>query len=183
MLRGLVPPYLASLIPRSANRDRYNLRRHNYLIPPRSRTTAYMKSFVPSSTRLWNGLDPPTQLLPTFSRFKSHIKRTRYERKIPFYWQGNDYGSANYSRLRMGLSGLNYHRFTYNFIDHSTCPNCQALREDICHLLFLCPRYTAHRQALFANLVTIPILPPVNRVERTSLSNILLFGDSTLNHD
>jgi hypothetical protein len=176
MQNGLVPVYLANLSLQAVNTNRYSLRRPNHLIPPRCRTSAFMKSFLPSSIRLWNGLDPPMRALPTLSRFKAHIKRSRYKNRNTLYWEGNDYGSLNHSRMRMGLSALNQQRKKYNFIETSTCPKCLAPREDICHFFFTCPRYTAHRLTLFANLAPIPIIPPSSPAERASLSQTFLFG-------
>ena len=183
MLNGLAPGYLSGLVPPPTNAGRYNLRRPNQLVLQRCRTSAFMKSFLPSSVRLWNGLDPPLRTLPTFARFKAHIKRSRHSSQNVLYTQGSGYGSLNQSRMRMGLSALNHHRHNYNFIENSKCPNCMSPREDTVHYLLICPRYAAHRHTLFAGLTTIPILPPTNRTERTTLTSTLLYGTQELNPD
>ncbi len=82
----------------------------------------------------------------------------------------------------MGLSGLNSHRKSYHFIQNSTCPNCNAKKEDTAHYLFQCPSYAAHRGEMVAGLSVI--LPThsnkLNNIHKASagkeLMNIVLYG-------
>ena len=55
----LPPPYLSSLVPPLVqNASRYNLRNSNDTQTIASRTTLFYNSFLPSSIRNWNRLNP-----------------------------------------------------------------------------------------------------------------------------
>ena len=56
------------------------------------------------------------------------------------------------SRLRMGLSGLNAHRFNYNFIQSPLCDHCQLGNETTTHYFFWCPVYGVPRAVLMDEL-------------------------------
>ena len=81
-------------------------------------------------------------------------------------------------RLRLGLSALNYHRFTYYFIPFKSCPKCNSECENISHFLFHCPAYAVPRVALLESLsshLSNDILNNLNILER-----YLLYGSSEL---
>ena len=139
----LVPDYLANLGPaRVSQTNPYQLRDPSRLIIPHSRTAAFKRSFIPSATRLWNGLEPSIRSLPGLPQFKTHIKVTKCtHQKHHLYSVGRGYGALQQSRMRMGLSGLNFHRHKYNFIESSQCLHCNNPREDPLHYFLECPAY------------------------------------------
>ena len=182
MTHGLVPNYLSNLVPPLVSQTtNYNLRNANNLIVPRCRTVSYLRSFLPSTIRLWNGLDPPTRCLPCLTRFRSTLRKHKSRRPNQLYSFGTGYGPLNHGRLRMGLSGLNHHRHKYNFIESSKCDKCNFRKEDCQHYLLKCPRYAAQRQTLLASLSTVPLQLPVTPAEHTTFTNLLLNGSRELN--
>ena len=52
----------------------YNLRNNNKFILPQIKSTSYMESFLPSTTKLWNDLPDFIKISPTLSSFKKHLK-------------------------------------------------------------------------------------------------------------
>ncbi|CAC5357213.1 CETN1 [Mytilus coruscus] len=52
----------------------YNLRNNDNYIPPRCRLRITEKSFVPSTVRIWNNLNPTIRNAPTIPQFKRKIK-------------------------------------------------------------------------------------------------------------
>ena len=64
-------------------------------------------------------------------------------------------GAINHSRIRMGLSGLNFHRRRVGFISDSKCGHCTARSENPGHFFLDCPAYAAQRADLLHNLRAI----------------------------
>ena len=186
--RWLVPDYLQSLCTdRVQNRSRYNLRNSSNFILPYTRTVSFKRSFFPSAIRLWNNQDTNIREAPSLASFKTRLKRQKCQRKVPLYSQLNGYGPLNLSRMRMGLSGLNFHRHRVHFIPNSHCPNCAAPREDPLPFLLLCPRFAAPREELLRGVAPVltpglqPILPiPNTNPSRRDLTHTLIFGSPTL---
>ena len=56
------------------------------------------------------------------------------------------------TRLRLGLSALNIHRFKYNFIDSPNCPYCLNTNETLKHYLFECPTHSIARNNFLQRL-------------------------------
>ena len=128
MVKGLVPNYLYELLPQQVNQiSNYRLRNSSNYRAPKSRIVRFHKSFLPSSTRAWNALDPNLRNYDTLSGFKMALKKVFFLLKITgccFIHQ---------ARIRMGLSGLNQHRKKYHFIHHSNCAFCNDRVEDAIH--------------------------------------------------
>jgi hypothetical protein len=55
--------------------------------------------------------------------------------------------------IRMGLSGLNSHRFTYNMIAFPLCDKYSTGPEDTIHFLWYCPMYALIRQHMLDRLM------------------------------
>ena len=55
---------------------------------------------------------------------------------------------VNDTRIRLGLSSLNFQRFQYNFVNTISYGKCGANREDAAHELFHCPAYAVPRQTV-----------------------------------
>ena len=74
-LNNMVPEYISDIIP-SFVRDQtnYPLRDRNDLTVQINRTEIFRKSYIPSSTNLWNSLDNNLKEIPSFEGFKKKIK-------------------------------------------------------------------------------------------------------------
>ena len=166
---GVYPDYIRRLIPEPVP-NRYQLRVNPYIPPIHTRLVTTGKTYIPSTIKLWNKLPANTVASPTFSIFKkiimgNPIKRNQYNTLCtgrPGIWL---------SRLRMGLSALCHHRFTYNLVDSSACPTC-GCEETTSHYLFYCNTYAAARTTLYNSLAQLGI--DVNN--KTQLLQTILHG-------
>ena len=76
MFNDLTPPYLSSLVPPLVqNSSRYNLRNFNDTQTIASRTTLFYNSFLPSSIRDWNRLNPDIRNAGTLDAFKHKLNQ------------------------------------------------------------------------------------------------------------
>jgi hypothetical protein len=155
MTNNLVPPYLSStLTNQNSNITNYRLRNRENRQIPKTRTVMYQKSFIPACTKKWNNLPVQTRNTPSLNAFKNKINKTH---KIPtntYYRKYTTKPGIWLSRLRMGLSAINSHRFKYNFIDTPSCNHCHSGDETTIHYFFLCPAYAAQRLEFLNNLDT-----------------------------
>ena len=145
----LYPYYVRRLIPEPVI-NRCALKGTEHIPAVHTRLVSTSKSFIPSTMKLWNRLPLTTVLSPTFLIFKKLI--TSHTPKPSTY---NTSCISRHgiwlSRLRMGLSALCQHRFTYNLIDSPNCPHCGE-PETMSHYFFYCPEYVQARTALFDSL-------------------------------
>lgn len=159
IINNLTPPYLRPLIPRTHDMQ-YRLRSAtNAALPiPYSRLSSTRSGFVHSTVKVWNSLSVDVRSASTLSGFKSKVKRELFKahnvKFIPAMYMYMPLGKASVHlcRLRLGLSALNFHRFTYNFIPFKSCPHCNNPCENTRHFLFHCPAYAAPRAVLMENL-------------------------------
>ena len=162
---------------------RFETRQDNFTFElPVIRKNYLLKSFLPSSIRLWNKLDESLKVLDDIDVFRGKIKTLfiPIETYMPNLW-GYTQEFIYLARLRMGLSGLNAHRKQYHFIKNSSCPNCNHKIEDTAHYILICPSYAAQRAEMIANLQHL--LPNViqeaqSRLRKTqkNLTEKLIFG-------
>ena len=146
-----LPAYLYDEIPVSINTE-YNLRNKDNIRMPKSKKNYYLKSYIPSSIKIWNDTEPDIKNAETESILKSKLMRIYGNSSNALFLYGDGKGAINQSRIRMGLSALNSQRKKYHFIPDGTCPNCDARSEDAMHFLLVCPAYTVQRQQLFQEL-------------------------------
>jgi len=180
------PNYLTDLFIPSLNRRRhYNLRNNDDIGELPTRLSCYKNSFVPSVIKSWNTLPIDLRRSPSLDSFSSKLKDIYCckRNKLFSVSTGSVKGSRLLARLRMGLSGLNSHRNSYNFIDHSRCPNCNSQNEDINHYFLSCPKYAALRTELFQDIASVispgvhhSLIIPTSKNEKQDFLNILLYG-------
>jgi hypothetical protein len=183
ILHSLTPSYLMQIIPRPPQ-NQYRLRsRTNAALPtPYSRLSSTRNGFVHSTVKLWNSLSDDIRLSDSLLSFKRKLFLKLYTqfnaRFIPQLYSFLPMGNAPvyHCRLRLGLSALNFHRFTYNFIDDKSCPNCNHDCENTSHFLFHCPAYAAPRAVLMESLSNH--LPDNIIQNLTFLETHILFGSN-----
>ena len=59
--------------------------------------------------------------------------------------------------MRLGLSPLNSHRFTYHLVSDPFCPHCDFVPETIEHFMLFCPQYATAWTVLFNALSDIGV--------------------------
>ena len=156
MLNRLVPDYIASLCPPvNESLPTYQLRNRTNLRTFSGRTTTYLNSFMPKTVKDWNNLPSILRFATSLSTFKSKLKFESDYKYSKLFSHGTTRGRVNHTRIRLGLSGLNSHRYNYNFITDRSCPMCSFRVEDPCHYFFDCPRYDFDRIKLLTQISNI----------------------------
>jgi hypothetical protein len=177
----LTPTYLNDLLPPMISQiHNYNTRQSDKYYSSRTRTTAMQTSYFNHSARSWDALPSAITESESLSIFKSRLKRNLFI-NIPnkLYSHFIDKEQIQLARLRMGLSALNYHRFTYNFIDSPKCTRCNTNSDEtLIHFFLECPSYAASRLPLLSALRN---LLPFNIVQNQNfLVKSMIFGNPSL---
>ena len=76
--------------------------------------------------------------------------------------------------LRLGLSDLRGHLFSFNLTDNPMCPLCLDQFESVPHFLFICTKLNALRKHYLSELGSI--IPNIDSIDKSSLANLCLFG-------
>jgi len=173
IINGIYPNYLLELISPFHN-DAYNLRNIHRFNAKTRRTEISNSSFFPSVIRLWYSQPIPIRESITVSQLRhrlnvNKVKSSRFNRLCT-----GKFG-IQLTRLRLGLSALNAHRYKYNFIDTPLCDQCQITAETTFHYFFSCSSYSDARQHFFDRLFTDLNIDAIN-YSKTDLLNVLLFG-------
>ena len=169
---GIYPQYIRRFIPAPVV-NRYPLRDVGHIPNIHTRLVSSGKSFFPSTIKLWNKLPAATVRAPTLSTFKNSIKNNHTGR-VKYYTACTGRAGIWLSRLRMGLSALCQHRFTYNLVEDASCPSC-GHRETTSHYLFYCPAYAVPRAELYDNLASLNL--DINN--KILLQQTILYGTDT----
>ncbi len=84
---GNLPDYLQNLFPPLvAGNNPYHLRNNNNFVTVARRTELYSKSFIPSSTKMWNELDNEIKCSLSLSIFKNNLKQLFKPPVVPDYF-------------------------------------------------------------------------------------------------
>ena len=133
--------------------NRYPIRDIGHIPNIHTRLVSTGKSFFPSTIKQWNRLPVTTVSAPNFRVFKKIITHTNIGR-VKYHTLCVGKEGKWLSRLRMGLSALCQHRFTYNLVDDASCPSC-GQRETTSHFFFKCPAYAVPRNELYNSLAQL----------------------------
>ena len=153
LVNKLAPSYLSNLCPAFVSeRSCYSLRSGNDLCLPYVRTERHKKSFLFSTTQLWNSLPSEVRMSSSLSIFKNNASKFM---KFPtcnyLFFTGDRAASIFHTRLRLNFSALNYDLFKRNCSVSSACALCDAPVEDAKHYFLFCPSFAALRVILFAS--------------------------------
>jgi hypothetical protein len=159
-----LPPTVETLTP-------FNLRNKENLRLPRTRLQASYKSYFPKTSREWNKLPPDKKLHTSKHLFKKSISKPIV--KNPYTTTHIGKQGAWIARIRMGLSGLNFHRFSYNLIDSPECTHCHNGIETTLHYLWDC---TAHASAREHMINRLHSESSTGQIKRSNISQIVIFG-------
>ena len=188
MKSHITPSYLSDLLtPFIINRNTQQTRQKDTIIIPHCKRKSYfLKSFLPSSIKLWNNLPKNLISITELDKFKKELfKYNNTTSPSKTILSFNTEGHLHILRMRLGLSGLNWHRKKYHFITHSTCLHCRSRREDVTHYLLQCTAFAAHRGDMFGRLgLLLPqcnhLLINLTKKNMTELCDILLYGTSNV---
>ncbi len=178
-----VPEYLKNLVPKKvSDRSDYYLRNANDLTTVKTKKVKVYNSYVPKTVRDWNNLDG-YRYTPSLSSFKASYKKgmLRSPNQLHYF----ELGDANiyHTRLRLGLSHLKSHLFTYNLIDSPIC-GCGLESETVDHYVLRCPVFGLARIEMYHSMVDILDDHLLTTLKKDSdIVNLFLHGHSQLSHD
>jgi hypothetical protein len=111
----------------------YPLRNGSDIIIPFCRLSNTYDSFIPSTIRQWNSLDPSIRNVDSIAKFKTELRKRKVigPRKL----------NIILTQLRCFASFLNYDLFQVNIVSDPSC-RCGANCEDSYHFLFDCSHYS-----------------------------------------
>ena len=137
-------------------------------------------TFLPTTIKEWNNLDPQIRKSKSISIFKTNILKFIRPKPNDVYYCHNPKVIKLLTRLRLGLSHLRKHKFKHNFQD---CLNplcfCGNEMENSTHYLLHCPTFTNERLTLLNEIsINCSILESSGAV----VTKILLFGDNILSN-
>jgi hypothetical protein len=110
----------------------FNTRSNDLYKPFPQLGTKFSKSFFPYFTKLYNKLDPSLRSELDLGNFKSRLKLIFKPKKNKHWNCGSKLGNSLLTRLRVGRSDLNLHKFTLNLVDSDLCSLCLT-RESLTH--------------------------------------------------
>ena len=174
-----LPTYITSILPSTRQQDTgRTLRNANIQTLPFNRTVSFHKSFVPSTTKLWNALPQHIRVETSQRSFKKSIIQHFGTPPPPHYFSlGTKIGNRLHTRLRVGMSHLNAHLYPIQLSETPQC-QCGSSIETLHHFVLNCPLHQNARDHLLESLSTqsqinVPALHP------SELLNLLLYGPST----
>ena len=166
--------YLADLLPKGTHS--YNTRNSEDITTFPSRAETFIFSFFPWSIVEWNKIDLKIRNSSCLV-FRNYVLKRIRPLAAPLYNIHNPLGLKLLTRLRLGLSHLNEHRFNHNF---ESCLNplctCSLEVESTTHFFLHCHHFNAIRITLNSSLKGID--KDIPKLSDSSLTKVILFGDS-----
>ena len=168
------PKYLTNLIPKSQQTiATRNSNTPNFYC----RTDCFKNSFFPSTLKDWLSLYVSIRNSESITIFKSRLLSFIRPSQSNVYNIFDPSGLKLFTRLRLGFSHLNEHKFRHNFQD---CLNplclCSLEIENTSHYLLHCQYYSEHRINLKNSVKSIS--DGSESLSDNVQRDILLYGDS-----
>ena len=116
-------------------------------IPFKNYANKFKTSFSPHISGLWNSLPKQIQC-KNLEDFKMHTKKELKPPKYKHFSSGTKQGNTLLTRIRVGRSFLNEHKFTIGLTDSPECL-CHFRTESPQHYFLDCFLYLPERQTLF----------------------------------
>ena len=175
-----MPSYLYNLIPKSSHM--YSTRSAEDVAMLHSRTDIFKYSFFPSTQSEWNKLDLKTRQSKTLLTFRNALIKIGRPIPKPIYNVHNPVRLKLLTRLRLGLSHLNQHKFNHNFQDclNPLC-SCSLKLESVCHFFLHCHYYSSIRSTLLNELQSTDI--NLLNQEDNTVVEVLLYGRIKFNNN
>ena len=181
IINGLAPAYLKHFVP-DVNLNLHNVREHRdeWI---HTRTLKYRYSFFPHVINCWHQLSNFIKNSLSINIFKKRYLEFFKVNARSLYGIHHPIGTKLLTRLRVGLSHLRDHKFSYNFQDtsHPFCLCTLHEKETVEHYLLHCPCHVTSREVLFETLRKHISL--VTLVNPKYTCDLLLYGDSRYKWD
>ena len=173
IMKEEAPKYLTNFIPKA----RQNIVTRNNNMPTfYCRTDCFKYSFFPSTLRDWFNLDSSVRNSESIEIFKSKLLSLIRPIQSNVYNIFDPPGLKLLTRLRLGFSHLNEHKFRHNFQE---CLNplclCNLEIEDTTHYLLHCQYFSVHRINLINSVRSV--FENFDSFSDNDKKDILLYGD------
>ena len=167
------PKYLLNKIPSS--QTHYNTRNTDQFETYYCRTDIFKNSFFPYTATEWNKLDVDVRKSKSYAIFLNTLLKLGRPNQNAIYNINNPVGLKLLTRLRLGVSHLNEHRFNHNF-QNCINPLCSFILEieSASHFLLHCHHNTNVR-LIFLNSIA-EIIGHTFNITNQCLINLLIFG-------
>ena len=155
------------------------LRSKGGYIPFKNIGNKFKTSFFPHHSELWNNL-PKNIQSSNLTDFKTFTKTELKPQKYKHFAKGNKHSNSLLTRIRVGRSYLNQHKFSIGHADSPECL-CHHREESPSHYFLDCFLYSPERQALFSLIEHyIPNFPNFSKQRKL---DIILMGIYIENND
>ena len=176
IVHNKTPAYLRDIIPKQRH---FRNTRNQYMIPQFfCRTVCFSNSFFPYSIREWNKLDRHITQIDSFQTFRNTLLKSIRPVPNSIFDACDPLGIQLLTRLRLGLSHLQDHKFKHGFNDVIN-PFCQCNMEieSVSHFYLRCPNFSTQRNDLMNELHNVN--SSITDMDHSSLTDLLLFGNKS----
>ena len=140
-------PLIRKCMPQLDFEKKFETRSKGGYIPFKNYTNKFKTSFFPHISGLWNSLPKQVQC-KNLEDFKMYTKKEFKPPKYKHFSGGTKLGNTLLTRIRVGRSFLNEHKFTIGLTDNPECL-CHFRTESPQHYFLDCFLYLPERQTLF----------------------------------
>ena len=165
-------PLIRNCMPKLNLDDPYRVRNKGVYIPFPYKGDKFKLSFFPNTTNLWN-LVPKNVQLKDLCEFKFEIRKRIKPPKYKHFARGSKLGNTLLTRIRVGRSFLNQHKFTIGLSDSPQCL-CHFRSENPEHYFLDCFLYTLERQTMFRLIEHY--VPNFSRLNKQNKLELILKG-------
>ena len=134
-------------MPQRDLENKYNIRSKGGYIPFKNVGVKFRNSFFPRMTLLWNNL-PKSVQCKNVADFKGFVNKEFKPPRHKHFAKGSKNGNSLLTKIRVGRSDLNQHKFMIGLIDSPQC-ECFHREESPLHYFIDCFLYLPERQVLF----------------------------------
>ena len=162
----------------------YELRRRAAIGHVFARTQGFKSSFYSNCLLEWDRLDQDIRQSNSLAIFKRRLLSIIRPPAKSIFGIQNPRGLSILTRLRVGLSKLNFHKFKHNFNDtmNPLCPMNDGVEE--CEYYFLlCHMYDDIRRDLLKGVNAILLQHGMVNLSNDELINIILYGHESISFE
>ena len=172
-------PLIRSCMPKLDFENKHNTRSKGGYIPFKNLGFKFKNSFSPHTACLWNSLPKQAQCKDLFE-FKTFTNLQFKPERYKHFARGNKFTNTLLTKIRVGRSDLNQHKFIIGLADSPEC-QCHFREESPTHFFLDCFLYLPERQTLF-DLIE-HYIPKFKRLTKQKKLDIILRGIDIDNND
>ena len=143
-------PLIRNCMPKLDIERKHCLRSKGGYIPPKNYGSDFKKSFFPHTSDLWNNIPKHIQC-KDLTEFKEYTKIELKPPRYKHFSRGNKLSNSLLTKIRVGRSDLNQHKFTIGLSESPQCL-CHYREESPLHYFIDCFLYLPERQTLFEKI-------------------------------